>query len=250
MKSSVIYRGPSLIDGSPIVAVAVLTSDNGKTGDMVQTYILRADMDPRDANRTGADLSICGNCPHRGKPGPLTHKPGEKLASGRTCYVVIGQGPVIVYKGLLRNLYPDALDHDSIKKLGSGRTVRIGTYGDGAAVPAHVWRSLISESLGHTGYSHQMHWNGAAFDPSLYMVSADSEKAAKAAWSKGFRTFRIVSHVSDLKPNEISCPASAEAGKKTTCVNCKLCGGTSTKTTKSIAIVAHGSGSKYFGAAA
>jgi len=47
--SSVIYRGPSLIDGSPIVVVAVITKSddaaNEKTGAVVQTYILRADMD-------------------------------------------------------------------------------------------------------------------------------------------------------------------------------------------------------------
>ena len=37
----VIYKGPSLLDGAPIVVIAVIGSGNTKTGDMVQTYILR-----------------------------------------------------------------------------------------------------------------------------------------------------------------------------------------------------------------
>ena len=65
MSGFVFYDGPSLIDGAPIVAIAVLESENGKTGDMVQTYILRADVDPVSALRTGEDASICGDCVHR-----------------------------------------------------------------------------------------------------------------------------------------------------------------------------------------
>ena len=47
------------------------------------------------------------------------------------------------------------------------------------------------------------------------------------------------------KDKEILCPASEEAGKKTSCIKCGLCAGTTTKSKKSIAIVAHGNGSKY-----
>jgi hypothetical protein len=36
----IIYRGASLLDGKPIVVVAITKSSNAKTGDMVQTYIL------------------------------------------------------------------------------------------------------------------------------------------------------------------------------------------------------------------
>ena len=41
------------------------------------------------------------------------------------------------------------------------------------------------------------------------------------------------------KVNEILCPASKEAGQRTTCDSCKLCGGLATKTKKSSAIVWH-----------
>jgi len=39
-KTIILYRGPSLINGQPIVALAQSDSNNGKTGDMIQTFIL------------------------------------------------------------------------------------------------------------------------------------------------------------------------------------------------------------------
>jgi hypothetical protein len=41
-----------------------------------------------------------------------------------------------------------------------------------------------------------------------------------------------------LESDEVLCPASEEAGRKTTCENCKLCSGTSKKA-KNVAIYAH-----------
>jgi hypothetical protein len=238
----VVYEGPSLIDGSPIVAIALTKSSNTKTADMVQTYIIRSDMDPRDASKTGADRAICGDCPHRGT---ATDDPTAKLAKNRSCYVVIGQGPVIVYKGFVAGKYPKA---ESLAAVGKGRMVRIGTYGDGAAVPASVWNELLSEAEGHTGYSHQANTEGAAFDASLYMESVESVAAASLSWSVGRRTFRIVTSVNDVvKGSEIVCPATPEGGAKTTCEQCGLCAGTSVKA-KSIAVVAHGTGAKYISA--
>ena len=42
----VLYEGPSEIDGKPIVCIATLDSRNRKTGNMVQTWILRQDVSP------------------------------------------------------------------------------------------------------------------------------------------------------------------------------------------------------------
>jgi hypothetical protein len=240
----VIYAGPSLLDGKPIVAVAVTAkSANSKTGGMVQTYIIRSDVDPRDASRTGEDYSICGTCPHRGVAQP---DKATGLAAKRTCYVVIGQGPVIVFKGLQRGIYPAARGHKAIAALGNGRMVRLGTYGDPAAVPAYVWESLTSEAKGHTAYSHQATTQGADYRPSMFMRSADSELEARTAWAIGERTFRVIGAVADVvKGSEILCPASEEAGRKTTCDRCGLCGGASVAA-KSIAIVVHGAGKSHY----
>jgi hypothetical protein len=231
----VIYRGPSLLDGAPIVAVALVKSRNAKTSNMVQTYIIRADVDPRDANRTGADYSICGSCPHRGVANP---DKDSGLADARSCYVVMGQGPLQVYKSLQAGKYGEAKTHRAIAPLGAGRMVRLGTYGDPAAVPQYVWESLISEAKGHTAYSHQGDNPGADFNPQLMMRSADSESEARAAWGRGERTFRVL-RVGEkpVKGAEIDCPSS----RGVACLDCGLCGGASVKA-KSITIPGHGAG--------
>ena len=232
MSGAVIYKGPSNFDAKPIVVIAVWSSKNSKTGDMLQTYILRSDIDPRDANKWGEDESICGQCQHRGTP---TLDPTKALAEERTCYVSMGQGPLIVFNEFIAGKYPVA----SPRAVGAGRRVRIGTYGDGAAAPDYVWSELLSEAEGHTAYSH----NGG--DPQRYMVSADTLAQAQGAWANGYRTFRVVRNVSEIRKNEVLCPASKEAGHKTTCAACLLCGGASVKA-KSIAIPVHGSGAVHF----
>ena len=232
MSGAVIYKGPSNFDAKPIVVIAVWSSKNSKTGDMLQTYILRSDIDPRDANKYGEDESICGQCQHRGTP---TLDPTKALAEERTCYVTMGQGPLIVFNEFIAGKYPVA----SPRAVGAGRRVRIGTYGDGAAAPDYVWSELLSEAEGHTAYSH----NGG--DPQRYMVSADTLAQAQGAWANGYRTFRVVRDVSEIRKNEVLCPASKEAGHKTTCAACLLCGGASVKA-KSIAIPVHGSGAVHF----
>ena len=84
-KTIILYRGPSLINGKPIVALAQSESTNSKTGNMVQTFILSDEMDPLTASRTGADESICGACPHRGTP----NDNDKGQATDRTCYVTL-----------------------------------------------------------------------------------------------------------------------------------------------------------------
>jgi hypothetical protein len=245
MQSLLIYRGPSLIDGGPIVAVATYTDGNTKTGAVVQTYILRADMVPTEANKTGADVSICGGCPLKGRP---TSDPARGAAEGRACYVNLAHGPLAVWKALQRGRYPAAQGPDDTAAMGAGRVVRLGTYGDPGAVPLPVWQALLSRAQAWTGYTH------TATSEALYglvMASVESLPAAQAHWATGRRTFRIVSSVADLVPGrEVLCPASTEAGKRTTCRECKLCAGTATRSDKSIAIVAHGRGRKFVGAGA
>mgnify|MGYP003136422636 FL=1 len=239
----VIYDGPSLLDGKPIVVIAIVRTTNIKTGNMVQTYILRSDMHPLEANKSGEDYSICGNCIHRGQ----SHSdPTLKTAKKRTCYVNLGQGVLQVYKSYLNGNYPMLNTHEEIAEIGRGRMVRIGTYGDGGAVPLYKFDSLLTHSEGHTAYGHQSDIVGSSHDSSYMMCSADNEQQATNAWSRGERTFRVISNVSELVPQkEILCPASKEMGYRTTCDKCKLCSGSDIMA-KSIAIVVHGAGSTNF----
>ena len=133
MKSGIIYHGPSLYDGAPIVVIGTFTKSNSKTGGVVQTYILRDDIDPRDASKGGQDVSICGSCPHRGE---VNDDPARKIAKGRTCYVNLGQGVLITWLALQRGVYPDAQDATSRAAIGAGRVVRVGTYGGSSSSAA------------------------------------------------------------------------------------------------------------------
>ena len=140
MKSGIIYKGQSLLDGKPVVAIATYSDRNTKTGKVLQTYIIRSDISPLDASKTGADFSICGDCKFRGVP---TSDPKRKQAVKRDCYVNLGQGPTIVYKSFLRGTYPMADTRADRIALGAGRVVRLGTYGDPAAIPVMGLGSTI-----------------------------------------------------------------------------------------------------------
>ena len=231
MTSFVIYEGPSLIDGQPIVAIAQVKSGNRKTGDMVQTWVIRSDIDPITASRTGADSSICGDCPHKGKPSDKA----TGQAIDRTCYVNLLFAPNGVYKAYKRGIYSHARGHDNIRAIGLLRGVRLGSYGDPMAVPSYVWESLTSGAEYVTAYTHQQNTM-----PHLVMTSADSLAQAESAWANNQRTFRVIASMDSIdKANEVLCPASEEAGARVQCASCKLCGGNS-KAAKSVAIVAHG----------
>ena len=225
----ILWRGASRLDGAPIVVIGIKKSGNRKTGRMLQTYILRADISPVVAIRSGADASICGSCPHRGIVVDGRNK-------GRTCYVNIGQGPTGVYKAFMRGIYPAC---DDIEALGEKQLVRLGTYGDPGAVPGWVWSTLIRSAVGHTGYTHQ--WQSRPDLRGIVMASADSSKAASVAHAEGWRTFRVAmpNHIDRLARESI-CPASAEAGKKLTCETCLACHGASSGRRGSIVIQAHG----------
>ena len=53
MNGFLFYRGASPIDRAPLIGIATLESDNRKTGNMVQTWILREDISPTMARSTG-----------------------------------------------------------------------------------------------------------------------------------------------------------------------------------------------------
>jgi len=230
MKAGIIYKGPSLLDGKPIVAIATWSNRNTKTGAVLQTYILRSDINPLEASKTGEDFSICGDCTMRGE---VTTDPERKQAKGRRCYVNLGQGVLIVYKSFLRGIYPMANTQTGRNTLGHARFVRVGTYGDPAAVPSFVWTQLLADATTFTAYSHQSGWR-----PDIAMQSADNRAQAIAHWKAGRRTFRVIADLGELdKANEALCPASKEAGRRVQCTACKLCKGSSLG--KSIAIVEH-----------
>jgi len=235
----ILHEGASLLDGKPIVMIGIRKSNNNKTGNMVQVFYIRTDIDPMSANKSGEDFSICGSCHLRGKP---HNRDNKATADERGCYVML-LGILAIYKAYKAGKYPTLPTHEWGKFV-AGRTVRLGAYGDPACVPTEINRNFIHGADGHTAYSHQAETVGADYDPTICMRSADTLDDARKAWAKGERTFRVGHLTSMVKGKEILCPASEEAGRRTTCDKCKLCSGM-TINAKSILIPAHGTGKKW-----
>lgn len=224
----VVYDGPSLLDGERIIAVASNVfgnvTDNTKIGNMVPIWIMRKDISPTLAPYLDLDKSVCGDCKHR---------------DFGSCYVNLGHGPYNAHKAFHRNRY-ETLNADNVKAF-DGKMIRIGAYGDPAAVPIEVWDTICGSASGWTGYTHQWKKDKTGLDY-YCMASADNEKEYHKAQSMGWRIFRTRLDDEPVLDGEVVCPASHEGGQKTTCGACGLCSGLSRgKQLKSAAIIVHGS---------
>lgn len=228
-KGVVLYKKASVLDRSPIVVIATFKTSNVKTGDMVQTWIMREDIDPIEASKQGLDVTVCGSCVHR-------------HSLGGACYVNLGQAPLSIWRAYHRGAYPEA----TVETLAPiiGRALRLGAYGDPAAVPFHIWDGLVRaiKPETRTGYTHQiMHRN---FDHRILrycMASADTPKQALKLQSMGARTFRVKTSGGDFLPNEIECLSDS---KGVQCIDCGLCDGASDGV--NVAISVHGSRSNRY----
>jgi hypothetical protein len=229
---AVLYRGPSAIDGAPIVVIATgfaNSTDNTKTGDMIQTWVMRSDVAPQIAVKDGRDSSVCGDCNLR---------PSKTRAKGRKpCYVRVWQAPRSVYGAFTRGRYPDVTPTQA-RKLCAGRKLRLGSYGNPSAAPFDTWQEIATDTTGRTGYIHN--WRTADSKWSaLVMASVESYDEAIEARKLGYRLFRVNQGAEPKLPGEVSCPASKESGHKTTCSACVACGGHSSKARADIVINAH-----------
>jgi hypothetical protein len=226
----ILYEGPSVLDGSPIVLIATgfAGSANPKTGSMIQTWILRSDMHPEEAKATGQDYAICGNCPHR----KFNNTEDGLIPAMGSCYVNFF-APAAVYKAYKAGSYARITDFSVFNRL----PLRIGAYGDPAAVPSEFWTEAILRSEFHTGYTHQWRNPAAVWLRGIVQASCDGMADYLEATAHGWKTFHVVSADAERIPNTAHCAASAEMGKKTTCSQCRLCDGATTN----VVIQAHGS---------
>lgn len=214
-----VWRGPSELDGvTDTVVLMTGNSKNGKSGDQLQTWIMRADMPPQVAVEQDLDEPICGDCLHRKK---------------RSCYVLTWWGP--------RAAYNHWVEHGL--KLPTyytyGAHIRFGAYGEITAAPFEVAAKLMTKTRGHTGFTSQ--WRDC--DPrfkSLLMASVTSITEAKEAQALGWRTYRTADRDWHKVKGESLCPGSKEAGKILTCAQCGFCNGNATGLRGNVVIPVHG----------
>lgn len=233
----ILYEGASKLNGQRIAVIAnriTTGSNNAKTGVMVQTFIVSADVNPVEALKTGDDASVCGDCKRR----PLNAK-----AKGlKPCYVKVFQSVLSTWKAYKRGRYArPVIDYDPriVSDLFEGLNFRMGSYGDPTAAPFPIWERATRKAAMVNGYVHQWHRPEFSKFKKLAMASADSEAEALRAWGDGWRFFRVRSKDEARLSNEAPCPASKEAGAKVACTDCKACGGLSASVKKSIVINAH-----------
>ena len=212
----VLYRGPSQYDGSPTVCILtglVNPTDNVKVGrEMLQTWVLTEDVLPSEAAKSGRDVGVCGGCPLR-------------PSAGGGCYVVLFNAPNGIWRAFHRGVYPEVSLEQALQ-LCAGKLVRLGAYGDPAAVPQEVWEWTLCRARGWTGYTHG--WRHPKFQGlrRWCMASVETVAGAQAAAERGFSTYRVRPRGNnDLLPGEHQCPASDEAGHQKTCAECGACSG-------------------------
>ena len=229
LKGFVLHRGASPLDGSQFVVIATLKSGNTKTGNMVQIFILRADQDPVAAIKSGADVTVCGDCIHR------------KQADGsRSCYVNVGQSVLSVWRAWKRGVYVENPSTELIARALKGRRIRWGSYGDPSIIPADVVALWNEHADGWTGYTHQWRQPWAQWCRGTFQASCDGFADYLAASDAGWRTFAVVPKNGEAFSGK-QCPATVD-GSAATCRTCALCDGAKAD----IWVEAHGAGAKHF----
>ena len=199
-------------------------SDNRKTGDMIQIWILVKAVSPTEAIKSGLDR-FGRSCVHR----------GDGHGGDRSCYVNVGQAPLGIWRAWRAGRYSPLRSLECF----AGRKVRFGAYGDPTHLPLSLALAIAGVASGHTGYTHQ--WRKPSLQPwkSLLMASVDSIAELVIARSLGWSTFRVGSEAS---VGESLCASDRDG---TPCAICQLCAG-ARNGLESVHIPPHGKGAGHF----
>jgi hypothetical protein len=170
---------------------------------------------------------VCFDCPFRGYLKCYTHKYQQY------------SGFVSMLKSIVREFTTldfvpyVGIQTEKIISMSKDRYIRFGTYGEPTLIPLDLVASMVDVSKSHTGYTHQ--WAKNLDFAKYFMASTHNEAQAEIAQKMGFRSF-----IASSKPikTAVTCPASKEAGFKSTCEKCGLCSG-ARKGTKNIVILEH-----------
>jgi hypothetical protein len=231
----ILHRGRSRLTRAKewfnvVVTGLTVKSKNPKTGEMAQVWILPDEpvAIPDDKLQAKENRKIvCGDC---------------KLLTTNSCYVNVAWAPTSIQNAIRNNAYPQ-LNLDKLE----GTSLRWGAYGEPSIIPFKLMTKINKLVRMFTGYTHQWHKKWAQPYKKFLMASCQSKSEKETANQKGWRSFRIGSSVNDILEDEVLCPSSKEyeliSGKRSPCIRCNLCCGTSARIKKNIFIVGHGGSS-------
>lgn len=200
------------------VAIVTTDSDNLKTGNMLQIWIMARNVHPVESRRTGHDSTLqCAGCPYAGNQGCYV-SPLPLMALWRA------------YKaGSYSHLQMGSTEWDSFFR---GASVRFGAYGNPSILPLEMVESIANLSLSYTGYFHD--WNimpvSLAKSYGRFLMASCEPHNVLFAQNLGLRTFTVVSEVPESKALGIECLAD-KSGLQ--CIDCGLCDGTARSATRS-----------------
>jgi len=228
MRSNVvIYEGPSVFTGNPILVIATRHTSNRAIGPMIQFWVLPA-ISPLEAVKIGRDADVCGECKYRNG--------GHGQTKGRGCFVEWWRSPENIWQA--REQAED-MTPAFFAACYPGKQYRITGYGDPVAVPLEVWAPLIKVAGGWTAHTHA--WWRPEAEPfrAWCMASVDTLDEQTAAAHMGWRTYRVRAFGGTVLKDEAICPKTEEGGYRATCATCSLCRGQA-RPAANIVCAAHG----------
>jgi len=209
----IIHESPELF------CVATVDSDNLKTGNMIQLWIMSRNVHPVESRRTGHDATLqCQGCPH---------------ASNEGCYVS-PLALMAIYRTYKAGNYKHLeLGTPEWGAFFTGASVRFGAYGNPSMLPLSLVSDIVERCYSHTGYMHD--WNIMPVDLAkaygrFFMASTEPSNVA-FAHNLGLRTFTVVPEAPSDRSLGIECLAD-KSGLQ--CIDCGLCDGNSRSLNRSI----------------
>ncbi len=209
-KGVVLYRGesPFVTEGDrAYVVILTFNSDNRKTGDMAQVWIIAENESPLEARKLGLYQIVCGDCP--------------VVAA---CYVNLAHRPRTLYTAFQRGDYPEAFPQ-LYGAVVASKGVRFGAYGDPVLIPLPLVEELVDLSgRRFAGYTHQ--WRRPEYQGyrPYFMASCETLADAELATEMGWRWYLVT--LDETVPGAVLCPhQNAQHKYEVKCNTCWACNG-------------------------
>lgn len=170
----------------------------------------------------------CLDCPFRDYGKCYTHKFHQTMG-------FITQLKYLIKKNLIEPM-PKSIPNEILKWC-KWSYVRFGTYGEPSLIPMDWVSKMASASANFTGYTHQ--WRKAKGYEKYFMASTHSPLETEMAKQQGYKSYMTTKDKDFKDKNFVVCPSSKEGGQKSSCEDCGLCKGTSSRSAKSIVIIEH-----------
>ena len=177
-------------------------SQNSKTGPMAQLWIY-------DATTAAPTEANCGTCELK----------TSKNAYGHSCYAARLR-PMRTMLERCRNKQPNLWAAvASLRR--NCMPLRLGAFGDPAAIPPEYTKALVSAARFSLGYTHDWFNRRSEHLRGVCQASVESDADMRVAHLFAWKTFRVGSGP-DMFHSEVHCPGQLH---KRTCLECQRCDG-------------------------